>query len=173
MSQNDEVKPFHARDVATGQEAADAVAAVLKHAQEREAAARQKAPPKKQPKWLLPLGVNLSVFAGYLLIWSPPWLVLNPIEAPPSAERVELAENGMFVAISKIETFRSQNSRLPRTLEEIGVSAAGLDYAVQGATTYVLFIEVEGQTLQYNSSVQTPQEWAAQNAGTLARRIGG
>ena len=41
MSDQDEVKPYHSRNVAPGQEAADVVAEVLQHAQEREQAAQQ------------------------------------------------------------------------------------------------------------------------------------
>jgi hypothetical protein len=173
MSENDEVKPFHARDVASGQEAADAVAAVLKHAKERDAAAKAKAPPKKQPKWLLPLGVNLGVFAAYLLIWSPDWVVLNRIQPPPAAERIETTYNAMYMALNRIEGYRQNNDRLPQTLAELGISGAGLDYTLQGTSSYVLIAEVGEELLQFNSAVQTPQEWGQQYASTMSRRIGG
>ena len=113
MSENEEVKPFHAKDTASGQEAADAVAAVLKHAHEREAAAKQKAPPKKQPKWLLPLGVNLAVFAAYLLIWSPQWVVINAVAPPPAEQQLNNARAAVFMYASKIEQFREANGATP------------------------------------------------------------
>lgn len=173
MSENDEVKPFHAKEVATGEEAAEAVAAVLKHAQEREEAAKEKAAPRQQPKWLLPLGINLSVFAAYLLIWSPQWVVLNPVAPPPTEERVEIGYNAMWTAMSRIETFRMERERLPQSLTEAGVGVEGFDYTVQGSSSYVLLAEVGEETLVYNSAVQTPQEWGAANASRMAQRIGG
>lgn len=173
MSENDEIKPFHARDVPSGQEAADAVAAVLKHAQERDAAAKAKAPPKRQPRWLLPLGVNLGVFAAYLLIWQPPWVVINPIAPPPTQDRIETTYNAMWMALNGIESFRIANDRLPRSLAEAGVTQEGLEYTPQGASNYVLIAEVGEDFLQFNSAVQTPQEWGAANAASLSRRIGG
>jgi hypothetical protein len=173
MSENDEIKPFHARDVTSGQEAADAVAAVLKHAQERDAAARTKAPPKKQPKWLLPVGINLGVFAAYLLVWQPPWVVINRITPPPSEERVELMQNTMWMAMNGIARYRMDNGRLPATLAEAGVTQGGLEYTLQGASNYVLIAEVGEELLQFNSAVQSEQEWGAQNANSMSVRIGG
>jgi len=173
MSENDDIKPFHARDVTSGQEAADAVAAVLKHAQERDAAARTRAPGKQQPKWLLPLGVNLGVFAAYLLIWQPPWVVINRISPPPSEERIELTQNNMWVAMNGIVQYRIDNGRLPRSLAEAGVTQPGLEYTLQGTSNYVLVAEVGDELLQFNSAVQTEQEWGAQHAGSMSLRIGG
>ena len=173
MSENDEIKPFHARDVTSGQEAADAVAAVLKHAQERDAAAKVKAPGKRQPKWLLPLGVNLGVFAAYLLVWQPPWVVINRITPPPTEERIELTQNNMWVAMNGIVGYRIANGRLPTTLAEAGVTQPGLEYTLQGTTNYILIAEVGEELLQFNSAVQTEQEWGAQHATSMSLRIGG
>lgn len=176
MSENDEVRPFHARDVSSGQEAADVVAAVLKHAQERDEAAKQKVAPKKQPKWLLPLGVNLGVFAAYLLIWSPPWVVLNPIAPPPTEERVEVTYNAMWLALNAIEGFRIESGRLPQSLVEAGLNpdaAAALDYTPQGAANYVLIAQVGEDSLVFNSAQQTARDWGTANAANMAQRIGG
>jgi hypothetical protein len=173
MSENDDIKPFHARDVTSGQEAADAVAAVLKHAQERDAAAKTKAPGKKQPKWLLPLGVNLGVFAAYLLVWQPPWVVINRIAPPPTEERIELTSNAMYMALNRIEGYRISNGRLPATLAEAGVTQEGLEYTLQGPLNYVLVAEVGEELLQFNSSVQTAQEWGQSHANSMSLRIGG
>jgi hypothetical protein len=173
MSENDEVKPFHAKETASGQEAAEAVAAVLKHAKERDEAAKQKAPARKQPRWLLPLGLNLGVFAAYLLIFNPPWVVINPIDPPPTEERVEAAYYAMWTVMGRIEAYRLEQDRLPRTLEEVGVSGEDFDYTVQGTGSYVLLTGVGEETLVYNSAVQTPQEWGAANAAGMAQRIGG
>jgi len=173
MSENEEVKPFHAKDVGAGQEAADVVAAVLKHAAERDKAAHEKVAPKRQPKWLLPLGVNLGVFAAYLLIWSPPWVVLNPIAPPPTEQQVEKLSSAMWFAMGAIASFRTENDRLPQSLVEAGLSPDNLDYTVQGSSSYVLIAGVGEESLVYNSALQTEQEWGAQNAAGLSERIGG
>jgi hypothetical protein len=172
MSEKDEVKPFHAKDVASGQEAADAVAAVLKHAHARDEAAKQKVAPKQQPKWLLPLGINLGIFAAYLLVWSPDWVVVNRIAAPPTEQQVQNTGNAIFIYASKIESFRAANGRLPRDLTEAKVSAEGLDYTVQG-NDFILYAEVGEEPITFNSAVDDLSTWGAANAGTLGSRIGG
>lgn len=173
MSEKDEVKPFHAKEVASGQEAAEAVAAVLKHAKERDAAAKQSTGPKKQPKWLLPLGINLAVFAAYLLIGSPQWVVISPIQPPPAAERVQNAGSTIVWNAQKIENFRTDNGRLPADLAEVGINVDGLGYSVVGGTDYVLFVTVDDREVTYRSAQQTLDDWARQNAQEMQQRIGG
>ncbi len=173
MSENNEVKPFHAKDAPSGQEAAEAVAAVIKHAQERDTAAKKKVGPKKQPKWLLPLGINLGVFAAYLLIWSPDWIVLNQIAPPPIEQQVENTRFGIYMQAQRIEQFRIDNGRLPRDLVEAGINPdLGLDYTPQG-TSYVLYADVGGEPVSFNSAQQSLAEWGASNAAGLSARIGG
>lgn len=173
MSEKDEVKPFHAKDVASGQEAADAVAAVLKHAHEREEAAKQRAAPKKEPKWLLPLGINLGVFAAYLLIWSPDWVIVNPISPPPTVEQVRNASLGLYTVANRIEGYEQQNGRLPESLAEVlGRDEPSYEYTVQG-DNYVLYTEVGEQPISYNSAVESLEEWGQANAAEFSERIGG
>ncbi|MGD2047273.1 MAG: hypothetical protein PVJ80_01545 [Gemmatimonadota bacterium] len=173
MSENDEVKPFHAKDVASGQEAADAVAAVLKHAHERDEAAKEKRAPKKQPKWMLPLGINLGVFAAYLLIWAPDWVIINEIAPPPVAEQVESTQRGMFAVASRIEGYRQENGSLPASVvEALGREAPGYEYTVQG-NDYVLITQVGDEIISFNSAVQSLSEWGEQNAAGFSTRIGG
>lgn len=62
MSSEGQLRPYQAK-TASGQEAADALSADLEHAAARDVAQRKKADQKKQPKWMLPLGINLCVFA--------------------------------------------------------------------------------------------------------------
>jgi hypothetical protein len=167
--EKDRVRPFHARDVTTGQEAAELVAATLKHAAEREQAAKAKRPPKQQPKWMLPVGLNLGVLAAYLLIAPPAWVVMNPIAPPPEPQQVEGLRTAMYFATTRIDNFRIQNGRLPSSLAEAGVSYQGIDYTPQGDSTYVLVSSVGEETVVFNSAVQTANEWV----GNLSRRIGG
>jgi hypothetical protein len=117
--------------------------------------------------------LNLGVFAAYLLIWSPDWVVLNPIAPPPAAEQVEKLSNAMWMAMNKIEEFRIANERVPTSLEEIGLQESALDYTPQGATSYVLIAGLGQETLVFNSAQQSPQEWGAANAAGMSQRIGG
>ncbi len=168
-SGNDEkVRPYHAKD-SSGQEAADAVKAVLEHAQQRDEAAKKKEKPKKQPKWMLPLGINLGVFAVYLLIAGPQWVVIDPIEGPPAAERVEGLRAAMFLQASRIESYRQQNGRLPESLDEIGASTVeGVDYVLQGSSQYQLIGSVGETDLIYDST-QPVTEWVGEAGDRLSR----
>jgi len=169
MSEKDKVRPFHAKETGSGQEAAEAVAAVLKHAAERDEAAKLKMEPKKQPKWMLPLGLNLGVLAVYLLIAPPAWVVVNPIAPPPDEQVVQNLRAAMYMNAAKIESFRRANGRLPATLAEAGVSLENVDYAPQGDSVFLLVSTVGDEPLVYNSVASDPMEWA----GDLSRRIGG
>lgn len=160
MSDQDQVKPYHAKDAAPGQEAADVVAEVLQHAAEREEAAKKKAGPKAPPKWMLPLTVNLGVLALYFLIAQPEFLVVNPTDDPRTVVERSQQERGAvyYSAIMPIEEFRRQNGRLPADLSEAGspLAAAGLQYTVVSDSTYRLTF---GE-LVFDSATDEPQLWA-------------
>jgi len=163
MSDQDQVRAYHAKDAAPGQEAADVVAEVLKHAAEREQASHKRVKPKGPPKWMLPLTVQLGVLALYFLIAQPEFLVVNPIEdRRPTPERVAQVQTAMYMdGISRIQTFFEVNGRLPATLEEAGSTLAtqGVDYTVQGDSTYLLITTVETETIVFDSATQTPAEF--------------
>lgn len=172
-SKGDEIKPFHARDVATGQEAAEVVAAVLKHAQERDAAARKKTAPKPQPIWMLPLGLTLAVLAAFLLIAPPSWVVVNPIAAQPPEEQLQTLENAIWVRLNMIETYRFRTGALPRTLAEAGDDSGALDYTVAGQS-YTLCGSAGERAVCFNSAAESPRDWAAREVGgDISRRVGG
>ena len=162
MSEKDEIKPYHATEAASGQEAADAVADVLKHAAERNQAAHKKVAPKAQSKWALPLGLNLGLLAVYFWVAQPQWVQVNPIQASPSAEQIESLRTAMyFNGIARIETFVVNHDRLPTSLEEAGSSVlVGLvDYVVQGDSTYTLISSVGDVVISYDSATQTPADF--------------
>lgn len=163
MPEKDPIRPYHAKDAAPGQEAADVVAEVLKHAQAREEAAQKREVPKGPPKWMLPMTVNLGVLALYFLIAQPRFLEVNPITDPrPQAERIEETRFAMYLdGVTKIEQFRAQNGRLPASLEEAnsGLAAAGVDYAVQGDSSYLLVTTVGSETILFDSASQTAAEF--------------
>lgn len=173
MTDKDEVRPFHAKEVASGQEAAEAVAAVLKHAKERDEAAQKRTAPQQQPRWLLPLGINLAVFAAYLLIWSPDWVIINRIAPPPAEEQLTNRRFGVYMAASRIEGFRMNQGRLPRTLEEAGVPGDELDYTVIGANNFALITFVGEERISFNSATDSLATWGQQNAAGISERIGG
>jgi hypothetical protein len=173
MSSDDQLRPFHAKDEARGQEAADAVAAVLKHAKERDDAANEKTAPKPQPKWLLPLGINLAAFAVYLLAWGPDWVVINPIQPPPVEVQLRNQRAGVLMAANKIESFRAMQDRLPSSLDEAGISGSGLEYSLSGQNNYSLVLLVGDEAISFNSATDSLATWGEQNAGDLSERLGG
>lgn len=154
MSDNDQVKPYHAKSVAPGQEAADVVAEVLAHAAEREEAAQKKTAPKGPPRWMLPLTVNMGVLALYFLIAQPDFLVLNPIEDPrPSAQQVANTKTTMGSVVASIERFQVENGRLPTTLAETNDPfAAAYDYVAVDSSNFVLSVTVGDETIEFNSA---------------------
>lgn len=164
MTDSDQVRPYHAKDPAPGQEAADVVAEVLQHAQEREEAAKKKDVPKGPPRWMLPLTVNLGVLALYFLIAQPDFLVVNPVVDPRPSERVvEQTRTAMyFDGIMKIEMFRQANGRLPATLTEArsGLADQGIGYTVHQDSTYLLITTVGDETIVFDSATQDPTDFA-------------
>lgn len=164
MSDQDHVKPYHAKDAAPGQEAADVVAEVLKHAAEREEAAKKRSTPKGPPKWMLPVSVNLGVLALYFLIAQPDFLVLNPlVDARPTEEVVTRTKWAVYSdGITRINNFLEENGRLPQTLSEAGspIADVGLEvsYAPQGDSTYLLIVSLMGEELVYDSKMD-PVQW--------------
>ncbi|MDX1645618.1 MAG: hypothetical protein R3304_00635 [Longimicrobiales bacterium] len=163
MSDSDQLKPYHAKDSAPGQEAADVVAEVLKHAEEREAAAKKKEVPKGPPKWMLPLTVNLGVLALFFLIAQPDFLVVNPVSDPRSdQEVVSSMRRAMYMdGIMRIRTFREQNGRLPDSLEELGTTLGeqGVSYSVQGVSAYTLVATVGDEVIVFDSITDDPQDF--------------
>lgn len=164
-SKRDDVRPYHAPP--SGQETADAVKAVLQHSAERDQAARKKTAPKKQPKWMLPLGANLGVLALYLLIAPPRWVVLDPLQGPPAVRQLQDMRTAMFLQATRINAYRDENGRLPARLEDAGSTTAGVEYRVTGNGQYQLVTTVADQAILYDSSTQTPQEWVGAAAAGL------
>jgi hypothetical protein len=132
MSSEDQVRPYHAKDEARGQEAADAVAAVLKHAADRDKAAHVEPAPRRQPKWMLPLGINLAVLAVYLLIAPPAWVVVNPIQPPDLTAQTTDLKKALWFQAQRIEAYRVQNGQLPAQLADAGSPIPGVEYVKEG-----------------------------------------
>jgi hypothetical protein len=162
MSEQDH-KPYHAKGAAPGQEAADVVAEVLKHAAEREQASKVQQRPKGPPKWMLPLTLNLGVLALYFLIAQPDFLIVSPVEDPrPSGQVLQQERQGIyFDGIMRIDMFRAQNGRLPRTLEEAGITLGqqGVEYSTQGDSSYILIKTIGTESIVFDSRTDSAAEW--------------
>jgi len=172
MSEQDKVKPYHARDAAPGQEAADVVAEVLKHAAERELAAKTKTVPKGPPKWMMPVTLNLGLLAVYFLIAQPQWVVITPLEESRTSEQIlDQTRAAMYMdGVTRIQNFRDANGRLPASLEEAGSSlgAAGLeiDYSMQG-DDFILMVTVGDQIITWDSATTRPEDFVPNLDGAL------
>jgi hypothetical protein len=168
MSSDDQVRPFHAKDEARGQETADAVAAVLKHAAERDKAGREKTPTRPPPRWLLPLGIQLSVIALYLLALPPKWVTVNPIEGPDATVAVEQLRFAMYLQAQRVDDYRLRTGKLPETLSDAGSAIEGVEYLRRGINSYQLVATVGEEALVYDSN-----EPAAEFAGAAVSRLTG
>jgi len=168
MSSEDPVRPYHARDEARGQEAAEAVAAVLKHAAERQKAADVHPQPKKQPKWMLPLGINLVVLAVYLLIAPPRWVIVNPIEGPDLASQAQNIRVAMYFQAQRIDSYRIRHGSAPANLSDAGSSTPEIAYVRRGDNEYQLVATVGGTAVIYDST-----EPDASFAEAAAKRLAG
>jgi hypothetical protein len=168
MSEQDQIKPYHAKEAAPGQEAADVVAEVLKHAAEREKAGKSKPKVKGPPKWMLPLSVNLGVLALYFLIAQPDFLVVSPnLDRRSVEERVQATTGAMAFTVARVDAFFANEGRLPTTLAEVNDPNTVFTYTVVGDSTYLLTTVVDGQSIVYDSA--DPEGFAA----GLADRITG
>lgn len=158
MSSEDSVRPYHAKPEAKGQEAADAVAAVMKHAADREQAAKRKKPPKKQAKWMLPLGINLAVFAVYLLIAPPAWVTIDPIQGPDLAAQEQSLRVAMFLQAQQIEAYRVENGELPRTLADLSRDPVSerVEYVPRG-NSFQLVATLGESALVYDSTADNSE----------------
>jgi hypothetical protein len=168
-SDKDQIKPFHAKEVTTGQETADVLASVLKHAAAKDQAAKQKSAPKPQPIWMLPLGLMMTVFAGFLLVASPEWVVVNPIAAQAPEVAVENMETAMFMQMSEIANYVARNQTLPQTI----TGGDDFVYVVSGNYYTLCGTLPDGAPLCFDSRVEDPRVWAQRNIPTMTERIGG
>ena len=93
-----------------------------------------------------------GTFFFYLLFFSPAWVA--PTASDPIS--VQATEDGLRVAIyttaSQIQEFRSQQGRLPRSMEELSVSREGVTYERVDAETFVVLATTGGTTLRYVST---------------------
>ena len=168
MSSKHPVRPYHAGNKAPGQEAADAVSAVLDDAARHDKAQQQKAAQKTQAKWVLPVGINLGVFAVYLLIAPPAWVVMNPLEAAPIEQQTDHMRLAMYMQAMRVDAYRQQNGELPVALGDAGSAVQGVEYSIIGANRYELIATIGTEVVRYDSS-ESANEWVGSDAASKLR----
>ncbi len=166
----DQVRPYHAGNRTQGQEAAAAVFAVMSHAAERDEAQQQKKAPKKQANWMLPVAINLGVFAVYLLLAPPAWVVLNPIEAAPNEEQTADMRLAMYMQAMRVDAYRGQNGELPVALEDAGSTVSGIEYSIIGSNRYELIAAIGTEVVRYES-FESPNQWVGSDATIKLRGV--
>lgn len=110
-----------------------------------------------------------GTFFFYLLFFSPTWIAPTRPD-PISAQAVE---DGLRVAIyrtaTEIQSFRNQEGRLPRTIEEVSGPRDGVEYQQIDTDTFVVQATTGQTTLRYVSTESLP----AFVGDTFERMLGG
>ena len=126
--------------------------------------------PKKQPKWMLPLGINLGVFAVCLLIAPPAWVIVNPLESLPLEEQAEDMRLAIYLQAQCLVGYELQNGELPLGLEDAGTAYPGIEHTVLGRGHFTLAATV-GDEVITNDSAQPLNEWVG--GGGTGKLLGG
>ena len=134
MSSKDPLRPQQADPGATGEEAAKVVADAMRHAAERDEAARRRETPRAPSRWTLLLGLLLAAYAGYLVVAPPGWVVLDPVEAPSPVAEEQSLRFAMYLQAEQIEAYRAEHGVLPPSLDALPGSPARdrFEYARDG-----------------------------------------
>ena len=112
---------------------------------------------------MLPLGINLGVFAVYLLIAPPAWVVVNKLEPPPIEEQADDMRLAIFMQAMRVSGYLQQNGELPLALEDAGSAYPGIAYSVEGPDRFQLSATIGDQVITYDST-QPAQEWIGAEA---------
>jgi hypothetical protein len=113
--------------------------------------------------------VLLLAAAGLLIILvaQPRWLFPRPPEETPALSEASLRVR-MFVEIDRVERFRADSGRLPRTLVEAGADTSGLTYTpAEGG--YTLSGVNNGLSLTYRSGTP-PREFLGTSYRMITQR---
>ena len=133
---------------------ADALADVMKEQSEKAQLRGERGPGGRRTTssgtWVA--FVILSVFAGYLWVGSPSWL----LPTPPDPISPALGEAGLRMEVFHqallVEEFRDQEGRLPNSLSEAGDPFSEVEYFRENGQSYRLaFAGAEGR-VEYTST---------------------
>ena len=103
----------------------------------------------------------------FVLVTQPGWLFPRPPEETPALREASLRVR-MFVEIDRVERFRADSGRLPRTLVEAGSDTSGLTYLpTEGG--YTLSGVNNGLSLTYRSGT-SPREFLGNSYRMVAQR---
>ena len=113
--------------------------------------------------------VLLLATVGLLLtlVTQPSWLFPRPPEQTPALREASLRVR-MYVEIDRVERFRVDSGRLPRTLVEAGADTSGLTYTPE-EDEYTLSGVNNGLTLTYRSGT-APQEFLGDSYRLVTQR---
>jgi hypothetical protein len=94
-----------------------------------------------------------GTFFFYLLFFSPTWIA----PTAPDPITAEQTEDGLRFAIaftaSRIESFRTEQGRLPQSIDEVGGARDGVEYQRLDQDTFVVRATTGATTLHYVSTV--------------------
>lgn len=132
------------------------------------------APPKRVRKWPLhPIAVlSLLLLAGvgaYLTVTRPVWLFERGLPAESSEIQDASLRLAMALQFQRIERFRSEHGRLPRSLAEAGEPLAGVTYRQTGGGQFVLS-GVNGSVSLVLRSTESVRAFVANSYVTIQRR---
>lgn len=135
----------------------------------KNAAQPTAAPPSPIPRYLS--ATIVIALCAWVWLAPPEWLVPRPA-APPSQEyREASARVALALHAQRVESYRVERGRLPRTKIDVGIASDQITYSRGDDGTYELSTRVDGQLVRYRSTQPREQYLtAAMHALNRARR---
>jgi hypothetical protein len=109
----------------------------------------------------------LAVVLAAILLSRPSWLFSSAPQESPALREASLRVS-MYVAIQRLERFRSDSGRLPASLQELGTDTTGLRYQTT-AGGYALTGTNNGLSLTYQSGTP-PKEFLGDSYRQVTQR---
>lgn len=122
--------------------------------------------PTPHPRYRLTM-VAVAVALVGILVVQPSWLVTKPPEQTPQIQDASLRVR-MFAEIMRIQRFKSDSGRLPRTLAEAGGDSTNLEYRPSGSA-FTLHGHNGALTLTYDSGTP-PREFLGTGYTLITQR---
>lgn len=98
------------------------------------------------------LNLAILAFAAYVWIGNPSWVRVEPPAAPSPQAREAALRLSIYIQAQQIEAYRSENGRIPSSLEEVGPPLAGMHFQQTGRGAYRITGVSDTLTLVYSSS---------------------
>lgn len=134
---------------------------------EYDARERRRRERGRQPYWLV--GV-LAVIAGWLWLFPPSVLRMDPPPPQPIEEEEAALRFVMYVQAQRIEAHRRETGEYPDRLEEAGPPLPSMTYARLGRELYQLTGSTERLTLTYASDLPL-EEFAGRDPDGLIEGV--